>query len=169
MKPRLLLHTCCAPCSGYLVSSLADNFEVTVYYNNPNIYPLEEYQARQKEVKDFFTKIGVEFVEAEYDHQQWQEVTKGLANEPEGGKRCVLCYHLRLKNSAHYAKNRNYDFFASTMSISPHKNSQILNNLGRALAKKIGIEFLAEDWKKKDRFKKAMEFSRAQGFYRQNY
>ena len=169
MKPKLLLHTCCAPCSGYLVSELTDDFEVAVYYNNPNIYPLEEYQDRKKEVKEFFALNGIEFIEAEYDHNQWLKLIQGLESEPERGKRCILCYYLRLASTAQYAKDYGYDLFSSTLSISPHKDAKILSNLGRAIAKKIGLGFVDENWKKQDRFKKAMEFSRQHDFYQQNY
>lgn len=168
-KPKLLFHSCCAPCSGYLVSQLVDNFEVTVYYNNPNIYPKSEYQIRKNEAKNFFADHGTKFVEIEYDHDKWLELVDGLKNEPEQGKRCILCYHFRLENAAKYAKDNDYDFFASSLAISPYKKSKILNNLGRAIAKKIGVEFIAEDWKKKDGYKKATEFSKNYDFYRQNY
>lgn len=169
MKQKLLLHSCCAPCSGYLVSELTDNFKVTVYYNNPNIFPAEEYQIRKNEVQKFFTGSGVKFVEEKYDHYNWLKIAKGLEDEPERGKRCILCYHLRLLAAAQYAKDHNYDLFASTLAISPHKDARVLSNLGRAIAKKIGLGFIDEDWKKKDRFKKALEFSQAQNFYQQNY
>ncbi|MDO8668964.1 MAG: epoxyqueuosine reductase QueH [Candidatus Buchananbacteria bacterium] len=168
-KPQLLFHSCCAPCSGYLVSELANNFAVTIYYDNSNIYPESEYQIRKNEAKNFFTSCGTKFFEVEYDHSKWLETVKGWENEPERGKRCILCYHLRLQNAAKYAKDNGYDLFSSSLSISPYKNSRVLNNLGRALAKKIGLEFLDEDWKKKDRFKKSVEFSKSYGFYRQNY
>ena len=169
MKQKLLLHSCCAPCSGYLVSELADNFEVTVYYNNPNIYPASEYQTRKNEAKNFFGASGIKFIEQQYDHGSWLKITKDLANEPERGKRCILCYHLRLEGAAKYAKENNYDLFSATLSISPHKDAKILSNLGRAISKKISIGFIDENWKKKDRFKKAMDFSHAHDFYHQNY
>ena len=169
MKPKLLLHICCAPCSGYLVSELADNFEVTVYYDNSNIYPAGEYQTRKNEAKEFFAASGVKFIEQPYDHDSWLKITKDLAGEPERGQRCILCYHLRLASAAQYAKDNGYDLFSSTLSISPHKNAKILSNLGRAISKKIGLGFVNENWKKKDRFKKAMEFSRQRDFYQQNY
>ena len=169
LKPKLLFHSCCAPCSGYLVSQLADNFAVTVYYNNPNIYPESEYQTRKNEAKKFFTDFGTKFIEIEYDHSNWLELARGLEGEPERGKRCILCYHFRLNSAAKYAKDNDYDLFASSLAISPYKNSKILNNLGRAVAKSVGIEFIDEDWKKKDGYKKATEFARSYDFYRQNY
>lgn len=168
-KPKLLFHSCCAPCSGYLVSKLVDNFEVTVYYNNPNIHPESEYQIRKNEAKDFFTSHGTKFVENKYDHDKWLVLVEGLEQEPEKGKRCLRCYHFRLESTAKYAKDNNYDFFASSLAISPYKNSKILNNIGRALSKKIGIDFIDEDWKKKDGYKKATEFAKSLDFYRQNY
>lgn len=168
-KAKLLFHSCCAPCSGYLVSELAHNFAVTVYYNNPNIYPEKEYQIRKNEAKIFFTNHGTKFIEIKYDHNKWLELIKGLENEPERGKRCIRCYHFRLDSAAQYAKDHDYDFFASSLAISPYKNSKILNNLGRAIAKKVGIEFIDEDWKKRDGYKKATQFANKYDFYRQNY
>mgnify|MGYP001616578751 CR=1 FL=1 len=135
MKQKLLLHSCCAPCSGYLVSELADNFEVTVYYNNPNIYPANEYQLRKNEAEKFFIGSGTRFVEEKYDHDNWLKIAKDLEDEPEGGKRCILCYHLRLTSAAQYARDNNYDCFATTLSISPHKNSKIINNLRKKIIK----------------------------------
>lgn len=168
-QPKLLLHSCCAPCSGYLVTQLANNFEVAVYYNNPNIYPASEYQIRKNEAKKFFTNHGTKFIEIAYDYNKWLELATGLEQEPERGKRCLLCYYFRLNNVAQYALDNDYDFFASSLAISPYKNSKIINNLGRAVAKKIGLEFIDEDWKKKDGYKKATEFARSYDFYRQNY
>ena len=168
-RSKLLLHTCCAPCSGYLTTELANDFDLTVYYDNSNISPKEEYQKRKSEAEKFFTAAGVKFIEAEYDHDAWREKMIGLEYEPERGKRCVLCYYLRLKNAAEYAQQNGYDYFASTLSISPHKDAKALSNLGRALAKKIGVNFLDENWKKQERFKKAMAFSREHEFYHQDY
>ncbi|PIS05786.1 MAG: hypothetical protein COT80_03390 [Candidatus Buchananbacteria bacterium CG10_big_fil_rev_8_21_14_0_10_33_19] len=169
LKPKLLFHSCCAPCSGYLVSELVKNFEVAVYYNNPNIYPASEYQIRKNEAQKFFTDYGVKFIEIDYDHNKWLELVKGLEHEPERGRRCILCYHFRLESAAKYAKAHDYDFFASSLAISPYKKSQVLNNLGRAIAKKIGVDFIAEDWKKKDGYKKATAFAKDFDFYRQDY
>lgn len=168
-KPKLLLHTCCAPCSGYLVTELSKDFVVTVYYDNSNIAPKEEYQKRKTEAEKFYQTIGVEFIEAEYDHKNWLDKVRGLEHEPERGKRCILCYYLRLKNTAEYAKKHGYEFFSSTLSISPHKDAKALSNLGQALAKKIGVGFIDENWKKQERFKKAMSFSHEHDFYHQDY
>lgn len=168
-KSKLLLHTCCAPCSGYLVTELAKDFEVTIYYDNSNISPSEEYERRKIEVEGFYKKSGLKFILARYDHENWLRMASGLEFEPERGKRCVLCYNHRLRNTAQYAKNHEYDCFSSTLSISPHKDSKVLSNLGRALEKELGIRFIDENWKKKERFKRAMEFSHQHDFYHQDY
>ena len=168
-KPKLLLHICCAPCGGFLAFELLKDFTVTVYYGNSNIYPEAEFKKRLAEARNFFTKNEMDFMEAEYNHNHWLSLVAGLENEPERGKRCILCYYNRLRSSAEYAKKNNFDCFGSTLAISPHKDALVINNLGRALAKQIGIPFLAGDWKKQDGFRKAMEFSHEHNFYRQNY
>jgi len=168
-KPKLLLHVCCAPCSGYLAKELSRDYQVTVYFDNPNIFPDDEYFKRREETEKFFKKGKIDYVEGVYNHEVWREYIKGLELEPEKGKRCKLCYHYRLEKAAEYASENHYDLFASTLAISPHKNSEIVNSLGTALAKTYKVEFLAEDWKKEDGFKKAMELANKEAFYRQNY
>jgi len=168
-KPKLLLHICCASCSGFLASELAKDFTVMAYYGNANIYPEAEFKKRLAEARNFFTKNEINFIEADYNHDHWLGLIAGLENEPERGKRCILCYYNRLRSSAEFAQKNNFDYFGSTLAISPHKDALVINNLGRALEKQIGIKFLAGDWKKQDGFKKAMAFSRENDFYRQNY
>lgn len=168
-KPKLLLHDCCAPCGGFLSKQLEKDFDLTVYYDNPNIYPQAEFIKRAEEARKFFVSGGIGFVLVDWDHGVWQKLVEGLEAEPEQGKRCKLCYYYRLKNTAEFAKQNGFDFFATTLTISPHKDSRTLNNLGQALAKRHNIEFLAQDWKKHDGFRKAMDFAKQEGFYRQNY
>lgn len=169
MKQKLLLHTCCATCSVFLAEKLSADYQVTVFFDNSNIYPKSEYDKRLKEAKNYFEQQGIEFVESSYDHQDWLMAIAGLESEPERGKRCLVCYRKRLLNTALYAKENDFDFFASTLSISPHKDAQNINNIGEEIAEEIGLNFLAGDWKKNDGFKKAMEVSRQCDFYRQNY
>ncbi|MEI6288708.1 MAG: epoxyqueuosine reductase QueH [bacterium] len=168
-KPGLLLHTCCAPCSGFLAQKFILQYDVSIFYDNSNIYPEEEYNHRQAEAKNFFKSQSINFICPKRDHQKWLEGMLGLEKEPERGKRCKLCYYGRLKNTAEYASANGFEFFATTLSISPHKDVIAINNLGRALAKKYKIKFLAGDWKKQDGFKSAMEFSHQHDFYHQNY
>lgn len=168
-KPNLLLHICCAPCSGWLFTELKKEFQVTVYYDNPNIHPEAEWLKRASEAEKFFKSQGVDFILVDWSHDDWLKITKGLEAEPERGKRCLLCYHYRLKKTAEFAKNNDFSYFACSLSISPHKNTTAINNLGKALAKQYQLNFLAEDWKKNEGYKKAVEFSRENNFYRQSY
>jgi len=169
MKPKLLFHVCCAPCSGYLSSKLGETFDLTVYYDNSNIFPEEEFLKRSSEAQKFFESQNINFILANWDHQKWLELVRGLEEEPERGKRCALCYHSRLRSAAQYAKDNGFDIFTTTLSISPHKDGELLRNIGRNLAGEYGVKFLDEDFKKNDGFKKAMEFAKQCGFYRQNY
>lgn len=171
--PRLLLHSCCAPCSSYCLMVLSEYFEVTVFYYNPNIYPEEEYRMRVQEqarfVERFPVKHPVTFLEGHYDTERFYEMAKGLEQEPEGGKRCFACYELRLREAAGLAVRDGYDFFTTTLSISPLKNAQKLNEIGARLAEEYGVRYLFSDFKKKDGYKKSTEISREYGMYRQNY
>ncbi len=168
-RPRLLLHTCCAPCSGFLVKELSKDFSVTIFYFNPNIYPDAEFKKRLTEAEQYFKRQGVDFIEAPYERESWLELVAGLEHEPERGRRCKLCYWWRLKTTAQYAPEHGFSHFASTLAISPHKDARAINNLGRALALKYGIKFLAGDWKKNDGFKRAMILSHREDFYHQDY
>ncbi len=169
IKPKLLLHTCCATCSGFLAENLKDEFRVTIFYDNSNIFPLAEYQKRRDEAEKFFKEEGLFFVESEYDHLKWLELVKGMENEKEKGRRCLVCYRSRLENTANYAIQNGYNFFSTTLTISPHKSAKDIIEIGERLSEERGVGFLAKDWKKNDGFKKAMEFSCNHIFYRQNY
>ncbi len=169
IKPKLLLHVCCAPCSGFLHQSLKDCYEITVFYDNSNIDPLEEYVKRRDEAKKYFTDEGIGFIEKPYNHERWKTLAVGLEQELERGRRCKRCYYARLASVAEYAQTHGYAFFATSLSISPHKDAKIINNLGRALAHRYSLHFLAEDWKIDDGYKKATIFANQRGFYRQKY
>ena len=144
--PSLLLHSCCAPCSSYCIACLAEHFHVTVFYYNPNIYPPEEYHMRAKEqerfIAEFPTKYPVSFVEGAYDTQRFYDMAKGMEEIPEGGERCFACYRLRLSEAASYAKAHGFDFFTTTLSISPLKNAEKLNQIGAELADTFGVRYL---------------------------
>ena len=167
--PRLLLHSCCAPCSSYCISCLAEHFHVTVFYYNPNIYPPEEYTMRERFIQEFPTRYPVQFVEGSYDSNRFYEMAKGMENLPEGGERCFACYRLRLSETAAYAKEHGYDFFTTTLSISPLKNAEKLNEIGAELEKEYGVSYLFSDFKKKDGYKKSTEISKEYHMYRQYY
>lgn len=171
--PRLLLHSCCAPCSSYCIACLAEYFEVTVFYYNPNIYPPDEYHMRAAEqkrfVEEFPTRYPVHFVEGAYDTDRFYEMASGMEALPEGGERCFACYELRLRQAAEYALSRGFDFFTTTLSISPLKNAEKLNEIGAKLEEEYDISYLYSDFKKKDGYKKSTEISREYHMYRQYY
>lgn len=171
--PRLLLHSCCGPCSSYCIQCLSEFFSVTVFYYNPNIYPPEEYALRAGEqerfIQEFPVKHPVSFVEGAYDCARFYETVRGMETLPEGGKRCFACYRLRLEETAAYAKAHRFDFFTTTLTISPLKDAQKLNELGAELGEKYNVRYLFSDFKKKDGYKRSTELSREYGMYRQNY
>ena len=171
--PTLLLHSCCAPCSSYVLEYLSQYFEVTVFYYNPNIYPESEYTKRvleqQKLISEMRFKHPVTFIAGNYDSEKFYNMARGLENVKEGGERCFKCYELRLREAAKIAKNGEYDFFTTTLSISPLKNAQKLNEIGMLLAEEYGIEYLLSDFKKKNGYKRSVELSEQYGLYRQDY
>lgn len=171
--PRLLLHSCCAPCSSYVLEYLSQYFEVTVFYYNPNIYPESEYTKRvleqQKLISEMRFKYPVTFIAGNYDSEKFYNMARGLEDVKEGGERCFKCYELRLREAAKIAKNGEYDFFTTTLSISPLKNAQKLNEIGMLLAEEYGIEYLLSDFKKKNGYKRSVELSEEYGLYRQDY
>ncbi len=169
MKRRLLLHTCCAPCSTHCVKELMEDHEVVMFFYNPNVHPSGEYYKRYEEARKVSEQLGVELVEGAYSPEQWLEEVKGFEEEPEGGRRCSLCFDIRLAETARYAKINGFDAFTTTLTISPHKDAERINNLGRMLAEKHGIEWVHSDFKKKDGFSKSVEMSKEMELYRQDY
>ena len=164
-KPRLLLHCCCAPCSSAVIERIKKFFNITFYYYNPNIYPQEEYALRQNE----FKKLGVNVVAEEYNHNEFLEVVKGFENEPEGGNRCRVCIAQRLNKSFEYAKLNNFDYVTTTLSISPHKDCEFINQLGEQLQQKFGVNYLYADFKKQNGYLRSIELCQELGIYRQDY
>lgn len=171
--PRLLLHSCCAPCSSYVLEYLSEYFDITVFYYNPNIYPETEYQERVEEQKRLIqamnTKREVHFLEGDYCPQDFYNMVKGHEKDPEGGERCFLCYEMRLREGAQAAKAGGFDYFTTTLSISPLKNAQKLNEIGIRLGEEYGVPYLQSDFKKKNGYKRSVELSEEYGLYRQNY
>ena len=171
--PKLLLHSCCAPCSTYVLEYLSQFFEITVFYYNPNIYPPEEFQKRtieqNKLIDNMIFKNPVSFVPCDYDSEMFYTSVKGLESVPEGGKRCEECFKLRLRKTAEYAKQNNYDYFTTTLSISPLKNSRLLNNIGKSLSEEFNVKYLYSNFKKKNGYKRSCELSKEYNLYRQNY
>ena len=171
--PRLLLHSCCAPCSSYTLEYLSDYFDITVDYYNPNISPEAEFEKRFAEQKRLIealpVKNPIKLVKGVYDYSAFEAVAKGLEDVPEGGERCFKCYRLRLEEAAKTAKQNGYDWFCTTLSISPLKNAQKINEIGVALGEQYGVKWLPSDFKKREGYKRSIELSHEYQLYRQNF
>ena len=171
--PRLLLHSCCAPCSSYTLEYLSRYFDITVYYFNPNISPKQEFDKRFEEQKRLISQMpfknSVTLVEGDYNYDDFLEIAKGLENVPEGGERCFRCYKMRLESTARLAKEQGFDYFCTTLSISPLKNSQKINELGFEIEEKYGVKWLPSDFKKREGYKRSIELSKEYSLYRQNF
>lgn len=172
-RPTLFLHSCCAPCSSYVLEYLSEFFDITVFYYNPNIFPDSEYEKRVKEqemlIQTMELKSPVHFLAGNYEKERFYQMAKGLEEVREGGSRCFACYELRLRETAEKAKEMGYDYFTTTLSISPLKNSQKLNEIGQRIAKEYGLNYLVSDFKKKNGYKRSVELSEIYGLYRQDY
>lgn len=168
-QKKILVHTCCAPDGAYVLRLLKENFEPTAFFYNPNIYPPEEYALRFQEMIKVANWLHVPLIEEKPDFERWLQLTQDLKDEPEMGRRCDLCYALRLEKTAQRAVAEGFPLFTTVMSLSPWKKSQTLNCLGQELGQKYGINFLAADFKKKDGFPKSVLLSRELGLYRQDY
>ena len=171
--PVLLLHSCCAPCSSYVLEYLSDYFDITIYYYNPNISSKSEYEKRVSEQKrlinEMKTKNKVMFIEGEYNPELFFEISKGLEDAPEGGERCFKCYRQRLEKTADFAKKNGFDYFTTTLSISPHKHADKINEIGIDLEIINNIKYLKADFKKKNGYKRSIELSKEYNLYRQNF
>ncbi len=168
-KPKMLLHICCAPCSTHVIKMLQDDYDVTGFFYNPNIHPRDEYEHRLETAREYSEAIGLDLIEGDYDIKRWLEATEGYKDEPEGGARCPICYRLRLEEAAKHAAAEKYDFFATTLTISPRKKAEVINPIGLEMAVEYGVRFYEGDFKKKDGFKHSVEMSKAHGLYRQDY
>lgn len=171
--PRLLLHSCCAPCSSYVIEYLSQFFSLTVFYYNPNISREEEYKKRVQEqkrfIQEFPAKNKVDFIEGDYDTDSFYSTVKGLEKCKEGGERCFKCYELRLRKTAQLAKELSFDYFTTTLSISPLKNSVKLNEIGQQLGEEFEVPYLLSNFKKKEGYKRSIQLSKEYNLYRQNY
>jgi len=168
-KSKLLLHTCCAPCSTHVIETLKDEYDITCFYYNPNIHPNEEYLLRSKDAEDFAQSVDVPIVTGDYDVRAWFTAVEGLEDEPEGGKRCEVCFRIRLEKTAEIAVNDDFQCFTTTLTIGPQKDSILINTLGDELSRRYNISFLQADFKKNDGFKKSVEISEKHGLLRQDY
>ncbi len=171
--PTLLMHSCCAPCSSYCLSYLAEYFRITIFYYNPNISPAYEYEKRVQEqkrlIKELPVKHAISFAEGKYDPESFYKMAEGLEDVKEGGSRCFRCYEMRQREAALYAKEHGFDYFTTTLSVSPHKNAQKLNEIGLRLAQEYDQPYLVSDFKKKGGYLKSIELSKEYHLYRQNY
>ncbi len=172
-RPKLLLHACCAPCSSYVLEALSGYFELTVFYFNPNISPEEEYRKRAGELRRLTGCMDeakdIKLIVGEYSGELFEKAVKGLENEPEGGSRCEACFRLRLREAARVAAENGFEYFTTTLTISPHKNAPLLNEIGYGLAREYGVQWFPSDFKKKGGFKRSIELSEKYGLYRQDY
>lgn len=172
-RPTLLLHACCAPCSSYVLEYLSQHFAITLFFYNPNISPREEYDFRAAELVRLVEEMGlseqISVLYGDYDPQVFTDMAKGLEELPEGGGRCKKCYALRLEESARVAAEMRFDFYTTTLSISPHKNAEWLNEIGDEMGARYGVRYLTSDFKKKNGYKRSCELSVQYGLYRQNY
>lgn len=172
-RPRLLLQSCCGPCCSYVLEALTPYFRVTVLYYNPNIQPKAEYDLRLENQRKIITALPtpteVDILECGYDGEKYDAAVKGLESEPEGGARCTVCFRLRLEETAKRASELGYDWFCTTLTVSPHKDAERLNQIGRALGERYGVPFLPSDFKKREGYKRSIQLSKEYGLYRQDY
>ena len=173
IKPRLLLHCCCAPCSSYVFEYLSPYFDITALFFNPNISPQSEYDFRLNELKRLLLDMNlvakIDLIEEPYDPQKFKTISAGLEDLPEGSTRCFNCYHFRLQKTATVAQKLNFDYFTTTLTISPYKNADKLNQLGEKLSLEYDVKYLFSDFKKNDGYKRSIELSKKYNLYRQNY
>ena len=168
-KPKLLLHSCCAPCSSACIEKIKDFFDLTVYYYNPNMDTLQEYNLRLEEQRRFCQEVGVNFACEDYCQQDFSCAVKGLEDEPEGGARCAVCFRLRLQKTAEFALQNGFEYFTTTLTVSPLKDANLLNLIGQEVANKTGVKWLPTDFKKKGGYQRSVELSKQHNLYRQNY
>ena len=171
-KPTLLLHACCAPCSSAVLEVLVEHFDITIFFYNPNISPKSEFDYRLEELHRLLVEMNlteINIISPDYDESEFLNIAKGQETLPEGGARCKDCYRLRLEKTAEHAKKGGFDYFTTTLSVSPYKNAQALNEIGCELGEEYGVKYLPSDFKKGDGYKRSCQLSREYNLYRQNY
>ena len=168
-KKSILLHSCCGPCSSSVIERLKEYFNITIFYYNPNIEPIEEYEKRKSEQLRLLNELNIPYLDIDYLNEEYHEKVIGYENEKENGARCPICYRLRMEKTAKVAKENNYDYFGTTLTVSPHKPSKIINEIGLDLQKEFDISYLVSDFKKEDGYKRSIELSKEYGLYRQDY
>jgi len=172
-KPNLLLHCCCGPCACYVIEQLSKEYSVSLLFYNPNIEPAEEYEKRKNELSKFLYKASysskVHVIDCEYDNSAFSDRVSTLRDQPEKGHRCTVCFTLRLDETAKLAAKENYDIFTTTLSVSPRKNAELINEIGCQVAEKHDVKYMEANFKKNDGYKKSIELSKKYNLYRQNY
>lgn len=173
-RPKVLLHSCCGPCSSYVISYLNEYFDITVLYYNPSIYPTEEYDKRKAVQLDLIKKLNdkgmdIKFMDCDYNHEDFLKVAAGHEWDPECGERCHNCYYQRLEETAKKAKAEGFDYFCTTLTVSPYKSAPVLNTIGMKISNNYGVSWLPSDFKKKEGYKQSIELSKVYGLYRQDY
>ena len=172
-RKKLLLHACCAPCSSYVLEYLTGYFDISILYYNPNISPYLEYEKRISELKRLVQEMPLsgetEIIDGKYDPERFSHIANGMENLPEGGERCFKCYRLRMEEAAKAALEKGFDYFTTTLSISPHKNAEKINEIGQELEQTYRVKYLCADFKKKDGYKRSIQLSHEYGLYRQSY
>lgn len=168
-KPKLLLHSCCAPCSTTVIERLKSYFDITIIYYNPNIEPFEEYEKRKQEQIKIIEKYNLKYLDCDYDNELFHKMSLGLEHEPEKGIRCHKCYRLRLNYVASKAIDNGFEYFGTTLTVSPYKLSNVINEIGKELENIYNVKYLVSDFKKNNGYKKSIELSKKYGLYRQNY
>ncbi len=169
MKPKLLLHICCAPCSTHVVEVLKKDYDVSGYFYNPNIHPEDEYIKRGSEMKRYAKMIDLAIACDEYDDDRWFQMVDGMEGLPEGGERCLICYRMRLENAAKYASQHGYECITTTLSVSPHKKADKINEIGSEVSARYGLKWHSADFKKQGGFDRSIRMSKEAGLYRQSY
>jgi hypothetical protein len=168
-RPKLVMHVCCGPCASGVLERVTGEYETSCYFYNPNIYPAAEYGLRLDQMREVARILKVRLIDDTYDADVWESEVKGLEGEPEGGRRCGVCFRRRLLMTARKAKSVGADCFGTTLTISPHKNAGLINRIGREISEEVGVRFLEADWKKQDGFKRSIEISKKLGLFRQDY
>ncbi len=168
-RKKLLLHACCAPCSSACIERLKDSVDITIFFYNPNMDSEKEYELRAQEEQRLCENLGVKCIIEKYNPQEFYNIVIGLEKEKEGGKRCAECFELRLEKTANYALNNGYDMFATTLTVSPLKNANLINSIGKIVQDRVGVQYLPSDFKKKNGYLISIELSKKYGLYRQNY
>jgi len=166
---KLLLHVCCAPCSTHVINVLKQNYDLTLFFYNPNVEPLNEYSLRLEAAEKFAEEIDIPMIVGDYDAIEWNNAIKGHENDEEGGERCSICFRFRLEKTAQTAKEKGFDLFTTTLTVSPYKNAPVINQIGKELSEKYNIEFLESDFKKEDGYAHSIKLSKEHGLYRQDY